>query len=111
VKRGEIVIVAQRGHYEGKPRPAVIIQSDALLADHPSVLVCQLSTDPRADIGAFFRIKVEPTGTNGLREPSTIMADHVVTIDRRNVRKSVGILERSTMIELSKALALIQGLA
>lgn len=82
MRRGEIVVVAQRGHYEGKPRPAIIIQSDAHLESHPSVLVCQLSTDPRAAIDAFFRVQVEPADTNGLRERSTIMIDRVVTIER-----------------------------
>jgi mRNA interferase MazF len=78
VNRGEIVIVAQRGLYEGKPRPAVIIQSDALLEHHPSILVCQLSTDARAAVGAFFRIPIEPSEANGLRERSIVMVDRVV---------------------------------
>lgn len=105
MKRGEIVIVAQRGHYEGKPRPAVIIQADTLLENHPSILVCQLSTDPRAAIGTFFRVQVEPTETNGLRE------DRVVTIERGNIRQSIGQLDTTTMNQLNTALVLFQGLA
>jgi mRNA interferase MazF len=111
VRRGEIVIVAQRGHYEGKPRPAIVIQSDAHLENHPSVLVCQLSTDPRAAIDAFFRVLIEPTETNGLTERSTIMVDRVVTIERRNIRESIGGLDQSTLNRLNIALALFQGLA
>jgi mRNA interferase MazF len=110
VKRGEIAIVAQRGLYEGKPRPAVIIQSDELLRHHPSILVCQLSTDPRAGIRAFFRIRIQPTQTNGLRETSVIMADRVVTIERRNIRETIGSLDPQILTQLGGALALIQGL-
>ena len=40
IHRGDVVIIAQKGVYEGKPRPAVVIQSEALLADHPSISVC-----------------------------------------------------------------------
>jgi len=110
MKRGDLVIVAQKGHYEGKPRPAVVIQIDALVEAHPSVLVCQLSGDPRSDIGAFFRIPITPTPANGLDRPSVIMADRVVTIERGNVRDVIGQLDHATLGRLNVALALFQGL-
>ena len=42
--RGDIVIVAAPGDY-GKPRPAVIVQTDAFPENHASVVVCQLTSD------------------------------------------------------------------
>jgi len=44
VKRGDIVLVVVRGDY-GKPRPAVIVQSDLYNATHASLLVCLLTTE------------------------------------------------------------------
>ena len=45
MRRGEIVTVAVQGDY-GKPRPAVVIQSD-WLAETDSVLVCLLTSTVR----------------------------------------------------------------
>jgi mRNA interferase MazF len=111
MRRGDVVIIAQRGTYEGKPRPAVVIQSDAFLDHHPSVLVCHLtSTDDRASAG-FFRVPVDPTDSNGLRSPSAIMVDRISTIRQANVGQVVGHLDEATMARLDMALALFQGLA
>jgi mRNA-degrading endonuclease toxin of MazEF toxin-antitoxin module len=70
--RGDIVIIAQRGVHEGKPRPAIVIQHEELLADHPSILVCLLTAAAEAMTGAFYRIPVEPSSTNGLEAASII---------------------------------------
>ena len=40
MSRGELVLVAAPGDY-GKPRPAVIVQSDAIPESHASVVICQ----------------------------------------------------------------------
>ena len=44
MKRGDVVTVAAAGDY-GKPRPAVVVQTDALPAAHASVVVCQMTSD------------------------------------------------------------------
>jgi mRNA interferase MazF len=44
VRRGDVVAVAAAGDY-GKPRHAVIVQTDALSAKHASVVVCQMTSD------------------------------------------------------------------
>lgn len=110
MRRGDLVVVAQRGLYEGKPRPAVVIQADPLVDVHPSILVCQLSSDGRASNGAFYRLVVEPSRENGLRERSTILADRIVTMDRGNMRDVIGRLDAATLSALNRALALFQGL-
>lgn len=110
MRRGDLVVVAQKGFYEGKPRPALVIQADALLGTHPSVLVCQISADPGSATGAFYRIAVSPTSGNGLREPSTILVDRVVTIARGNIRGGVGRVDEATLARVNRALALVQGL-
>jgi mRNA interferase MazF len=43
LRRGDVVIVAVAGDY-GKPRPAVVVQTDAIPAAHASVVVCQMTT-------------------------------------------------------------------
>jgi mRNA interferase MazF len=110
MRRGDVVIIAQKGVYEGKPRPAVIIQSESLLAEHPSILVCLLSASGEAASGAYYRIPVAPSPTNGLKVPSLILVDKISTIRRENVGHVIGTLDPMTIGRLNAALALFQGL-
>ena len=108
IKRGDIVICAAPGDY-GKPRPAVIVQSDAFPETHASVIVCQMTSD-LVDAPAF-RVTVEPTAANGLRTRSQVMADKPVTIRRERVGRQIGRLGQQDMTELNAALAFVMGLA
>jgi mRNA interferase MazF len=108
MKRGDVVTVAASGDY-GKPRPAVIVQTDALPPEHASVVVCQMTSD--GDDAQYFRVSVEPTERNGLREPSHIMADKPVTIRRIRIGRKIGQLNKSDIARLNIALAFVLGLA
>jgi mRNA interferase MazF len=106
VRRGDIVIVSAAGDY-GKPRPAVVVQSDALTAE--SVLVALLTSET-VD-APLFRLSVEPTEGNGLKVHSQGMMDKIVAMPRAKCSAPVGSLDRRTMIALSTALAVILGIA
>jgi len=108
VKRGDVVTVAASGGY-GKPRPAVIVQTDALPAAHASVVVCQMTSDIAE--APDFRITIEPTENNGLRTRSQVMADKPVTIRRERVGRKVGSLDGKDIDRLNVALAFVMGLA
>ncbi|WP_337332459.1 type II toxin-antitoxin system PemK/MazF family toxin [Xaviernesmea oryzae] len=43
MKRGEIVIVSAPGDY-GKPRPAVVVQTNGIPENYPSIIVCQITS-------------------------------------------------------------------
>jgi mRNA interferase MazF len=45
VTRGDILIVATRGACTGKPRPAVVVQSDVFNETHGCVTVCPVTSD------------------------------------------------------------------
>lgn len=108
MKRGDVVTVAATGDY-GKPRPAVIVQTDALPAAHASVVVCQMTSD--CSEAADFRVTIDPTAKNGLRVRSQVMADKPVTIRRERVGRQVGRLDDKDMVRLNTALAFVMGLA
>ena len=108
MKRGDVVTVAASGDY-GKPRPAVIVQTDALPAEHASVIICQMTSDI-AD-APDFRITIEPTEKNGLRTRSQVMADKPVTIRRERVGRRIGSLDETDVSRLNVALAFVMGLA
>jgi mRNA interferase MazF len=108
VRRGDVVTVAASGDY-GKPRPAVIVQTEALPAEHASVIVCQMTSDIAE--APDFRVTIEPTGKNGLRTRSQIMADKPVTIRRERVGRKIGSLDDKDVTRLNVALAFVMGLA
>jgi mRNA interferase MazF len=108
VKRGDVVTVAASGDY-GKPRPAVIVQTDALPAEHASVIVCQMTSDI-VDTPDF-RVIVEPTQANGLRSRSQVITDKPVTIRRSRIGKRIGRLDAGDLLQLNVALAFVMGLA
>ncbi|MYD87803.1 MAG: type II toxin-antitoxin system PemK/MazF family toxin, partial [Acidobacteria bacterium] len=43
LRRGDVVTVAASGDF-GKPRPAVVVQSDVFPHEHASVIVCQMTS-------------------------------------------------------------------
>ncbi|HET6325751.1 MAG TPA: type II toxin-antitoxin system PemK/MazF family toxin [Planctomycetaceae bacterium] len=108
MKRGDIVLVVARGDY-GKPRPAVIVQSDLFNATHASLLVCLLTTEIVK--APLFRLSLRPSPENGLREVSQIMVDKVVAVPRGRVRDCIGAVDDTTLLAVNRSLALMLGLA
>lgn len=108
MRRGDVVAVAAAGDY-GKPRPAVIVQTDALPNDHASVVICQVTSELMD--APDFRVPVEPSATNGLRVRSQVMADKPVTIRRDRIGQAIGRLDTDDVRRLDIALAFVMGLA
>ncbi len=105
--RGDLVTVAARGHYAGKPRPALIVQSD-LFAELGSVAVCLLTSE-RID-APLFRLDLEPDVT-GLERPCQVMIDKIVTVPRSAIGYRIGALGRDDLLRVDRALALFLGIA
>ncbi len=103
-----MVTVAAAGDY-GKPRPAVIVQSDAFPESHASVIICQMSSD--VVDAADFRVTVDPSTENGLRVRSQVMADKPVTVRRERIGRHIGRLGVEEIARLNAALAFVMGLA
>lgn len=98
--RGAIVIVAARGAYTGKPRPALVVQSDVFNPTHASVTICPITSEViDADL---FRIDLASGSRTGLDRPSQVMVDKVVTVPRDAITRTVG---RSSVAELSEVSA------
>lgn len=108
MKRGDVVTVAATGDY-GKPRPAVIVQTDALPLEHASVVVCQMTSE--WSDAPDFRVSIEPSEQNGLRVRSQVMADKPVTIRRERVGRKIGNLNHDDIARVNIALAFVMGLA
>ena len=107
MSRGDLVIVAAPGDY-GKPRPAVIVQSNAIPVSHASVVICPMTSEL---VEADFRITIEPGPETGLRDRSQVMADKPATVRRERIGRRIGQLGAADMARLNVALALVMGLA
>lgn len=108
LRRGDVVIVSAAGDY-GKPRPAVVMQSDAMPSEHASVVLCQMTS--RLVDAPDFRVTIEPAPSNGLRERSQVMADKPVTVLRSRVAEPIGHLHPAETARIAAAIAFVIGLA
>ncbi|HET6469862.1 MAG TPA: type II toxin-antitoxin system PemK/MazF family toxin [Geminicoccaceae bacterium] len=103
---GDIFTVSGGSDYAGKPRPAVVIQSDSFHTT-ASVAMCLVTSE---DIGAIlFRVPLEPTPHNTLSRLSWIKVDNVVTMPRNKVGRSIGRLTSEQLRAVDAALALFLG--
>lgn len=106
--RGDLVTVALPGDF-GKPRPALIVQSDLFNETHPTITLLPLTSEIRS--AAQFRITVEPSPINGLRLVSQITIDKLMTFRRDKIKEPIGRMEDDTMMRVSRALAVWIGIA
>ena len=107
MKRGDVITVVLPGAY-GKPRHAVIIQSD-LFDEHPSVTILPITSELRDT--PLFRITVGSTTENGLLKTSQVMVDKTQTVPRDKIGKTVGRLDEGAVLSINRALALFLGFA
>jgi len=107
IRRGDLVTVAAPGDY-GKPRPALVVQSD-LFEDLPSVTLCLVTSELRD--APIFRITVDPSQENGLRRVSQIQVDKVMTVARERVGEVIGRLDDATLLKVNRSLAVFVGIA
>ena len=107
MRRGDLVTVAFQGDL-GKPRPALLIQSD-LFDAHPSLVILPLTSELRDT--PLFRILVNPDELNGLRKPSQIMVDKPQSVSREKMGAVFGHLNDESMLAVNRALAVFLGFA
>jgi mRNA interferase MazF len=107
MRRGDLVTIAMQGDF-GKPRPALVIQSDQFDA-HATVTVLLVSSTLTDT--PLFRLTVDPTPENGLRRRSQVMADKTMTVKRDKIGAIIGRLDDDAMIAVNRALLLWVGLA
>ena len=105
MKRGDLVTIAFQGDY-GKPRPALIVQSD-LFDEHPSVTVLPVTGDLRD--APLFRIRIESEPANNLQKTSEIMVDKVQSVPRERIGEVFGRVTEEQMLAVNRSLAVFLG--
>ncbi|MSP43252.1 MAG: type II toxin-antitoxin system PemK/MazF family toxin [Alphaproteobacteria bacterium] len=105
--RGELWTVSG-GAYAGKPRPAVILQDDHFDAS-TSITLCPFTADTTD--APLFRLVIEPTARNGLRQPSRLMIDKITTVPKERLGERIGSLDAEDVVRLNRAILVFLGLA
>lgn len=107
MRRGDLVTVAISGDF-GKPRPALIVQSDRF--DVTATVTVLLLSGTLVD-APLIRLTIDPTTDNGLSKRSQIMIDKAMTVKRGRVGASFGHLDDETLMTVNRLLALFLGFA
>ena len=107
MKRGDLVTIALSCDF-GKPRPALVIQSDRF-GDHSSVTIL-LVTSTLAN-APLLRVNISPDAGNGLRRRSQIMVDKAMTVPRQKLGAPFGSIDAGVMLEVERCLAVFLGIA
>ena len=103
VKRGDVFLCAARGDY-GKPRPAVVVQSDLFNPTHASVTIFPLTSD--LEEAGLVRLKIKPVLSNGLKKASQVKIDKISTLAEKRIGKVIGRASDSEMKAVDAALKL-----
>ena len=107
MKRGSLVTIAMQGDF-GKPRPALVIQSDVFNEVHSTVTVLLVSGE-KVD-APLFRLDVLPSPENGLTKLSQIQADKIMSVRSEKIGSKIGQLDDAEMLRVNRALGLWLGL-
>jgi mRNA interferase MazF len=108
MKRGNVVTVAMQGDF-GKPRPALVLQSDVFSDIHATVTVALISSNPIQ--APIFRLDIDPDEPNGLTKPSQVQINKIQSIRIEKIGAIIGELSDVMMVRVNRAMALWLGLA
>jgi mRNA interferase MazF len=102
LKRGAIVVVAARGAYTGKPRPALVVQSDLFNPTHSSITLCPITSD--CVDAPMFRLTLPPGTRTGLRSVSQVMVDKIVSVPRGAISAEIGECDSQELVAVDDCL-------
>ena len=107
MNRGDLVTLAMQGDF-GKPRPALVVQSDRF-SEHATVTVLLVSS--MLIDAPLLRVTVQPDERNGLQKTSQVMIDKVMTVKREKLGEAFGSAGDATLVEVGRCLAVFLGIA
>jgi mRNA interferase MazF len=89
----------------GKTRPVIIVQTDLLNEEHPSTIVCPITTNVKPD-SEILRVHLKKSKF-GLKEDCDVMIDQVRAIDNKRLVKKVGEVDRDTAGKIRENLRIV----
>lgn len=108
--RGDVVIIADRtgGDYAGKPRPAVIVQSEHFASLY-SILICPITS---VELPAnLLRLPLQVGDSLPLAKPSWIEIEKMRAVRRSRMNARIGRLSDAELATLTQRLLVLIGAA
>jgi len=90
------------GTETGKVRPVIVVQTDLLNKEHPSTIICPITTNVKPD-SEILRVHLKKLKF-GLNEDCDIMIDQVRAIDNKRLVKKIGEVHRKVAEKLRENL-------
>lgn len=104
---GDLVTVVMPGDF-GKPRPALVVQTDQFQDTGMVTVFLMSSTLVDAPL---IRPTVEPTAENGLLRQSQVQVDEAMSVRRDRIGGVIGRLDDESMLRATRSLAVFLGVA
>lgn len=93
------------GTETGKIRPVIVVQTDLLNKEHPSTIVCPITTNVKPD-SEILRVHLKKSRF-GLKEDCDIMIDQVRSIDNKRLMRKVGRVDSNTADKVRENLKIV----
>ncbi len=95
----------QRGTETGKVRPVIIVQTNLLNNEHPSSVVCPITTNVQKN-SEILRVHIKK-GTSNLKVDSDIMIDQIRAIDNRRLINKIGELTKELQTKVKENIRIV----
>ncbi len=93
------------GTEAGKIRPVIVVQTDLLNKEHPSTIICPITTNVRPD-AEILRVHLKKSKF-GLKEDCDIMIDQVRAIDNKRLVKKIGVVANDKADKIRENLKIV----
>jgi mRNA interferase MazF len=108
IKQFEIWIAdlnPRMGTETGKIRPVIVVQTNLLNTEHPSTIVCPITTNVKLE-AEILRVHLKKSKF-GLKEDCDIMIDQVRAVDNKRLVKKVGEIDSGTAEKVRENLKIV----
>jgi mRNA interferase MazF len=95
----------QRGTETGKVRPVLVVQTNLLNNEHPSTIVCPVTTNVEKDSN-ILRVHIRK-GIANLKIESDIMIDQIRAVDNRRLLNKIGELTKELQLKVKENIKII----
>lgn len=89
----------------GKTRPVIVVQTDLLNREHPSTVICPITTNVKPD-SEILRVHLKKSKF-GLKKDCDIVIDQVRTIDNKRLVKKICIVDIDTADKIRENLKIL----
>ena len=93
------------GTEAGKIRPVIVVQTELLNKEHPSTIICPITTNVKSD-AEILRVHLKKPKF-GLKEDCDIMIDQVRAIDNKRLVKKIGVVDNDTADKIRENLKIV----